>query len=335
MPNLIDLGSPLHLASDDQLIASLVARRPLAERRTALKELIGRRVKRAAPILRRIARSATAAPELRMTAAIALGQEPGAENRRALEAALGAKDDEVARRTAEALGRIGDRKSLEALRTSPVPGAPAAARAHGFARALISYRLGLGTDLVLAQGAPARLDPKRATTLPIAPIGRVNLAQAKARLPRELPELPVHLEGGVELKCNGVDLLVVPHAAPAKAMRGNFVPAVVFRRAHSLGHFTVHLYILAHPIRPGAWALHGARPDGTIAYKGEAHGDLKQLRFTLDALDVPLAPPFFMEGALDPKTAVLDVTAARTARTASKQNLTPARAVPGPGVATS
>lgn len=314
MPSLTPSDAPLHLASDEQLIASLAARRPLAERRVALKELIGRQPDHAAPLLRRIARSAAAPPELRMTAAIALGRHADTGNRRALQAALNAGDDEVVRRAAEALGRIGDARSLAALRKAPVPSAPAAARAHGFASTLISYRLGLGTDLVGRVGAPAKFDKKRAMSLDIARIGRATAAQAKERLPRELPGLAVNIEGGAQLTCGGAHLLVLPHAAPSKAMRGNFVPAVVFRRAHSLGHFALHLYILAHPSGGDVYVLYGARPDGTIAYAGEARSDGPQLRFKLGALDTALAQPFLMEGMLDPKTAVLEVTSAITAR---------------------
>lgn len=325
MASRMDLGGPLHLASEAQLIASVGARRPLLERRLALKELIGRKVKRAAPILRRIARSAAAPAELRMTAAIAMGRDPDPANRRALEAALAAPDDEVVRRAAEALGRIGDRKALAALAETTVPGAPAAARALGFARSLISYRLGLGTELIGRQGAPAKLNAKRATPLGIAPIGRKAVAEAKARLPQELPGLAIRAEGGVALTCGRTDLLVLPNAAPAKAMRGNFVPAVVLRRADSLGHFALHLYILATPAGGGRFTLHGARPDGSIAYAGSAWGEGERLAFRLEALDAALAQPFLMEGALDPKGAALEVTTARTAPAKQARALVPRR----------
>lgn len=322
-----DFDLTLLSASEEDLVASLGARRPEAERMAALRTLAGRGVKKAAPILRRIARSAASIAPMRAAASIALGRDADRANQTALLAALKAPEDEVVRRAAEALGRIGDRKALTALRASTVPREPAAARAHGFARSLISYRLGLGSDLLATRTPPQPLE--REEPVEAAPIRAETLARIAPRLPEEVPAIRLAPAGGAALSCERNDFLILPAEAPGEIRRTNAVVGVVLRKADSLGRFSLHLYLMTHPAGGGKLALFGVRPDGTVTHRGELTPGDETHTFRFEALDTRLATPLTLEGRVTTDRKAVTVTRATTGHRANTA-LSRAR-VPGKG----
>lgn len=310
-----DFDLALLSASDEELVASLGARRPEAERAAALRILAGRGIKKAAPVLRRIARSAASIASLRAAASIALGRDADRANQTALIAALKAPEDEVARRAAEALGRIGDRKALSALRAGAVPRQPAAARAHGFARSLISYRLGLNSDLLVARIPPQPLGAEE--VVEAGPINAEILRQISTRLPEEAPAIRLAPAGGVALRCERNEFLILPSEAPGDIRRTNAVVGVVLRKADSLGHFALHLYLMTHPAGDGRLALFGVRPDGSVTHRGEVMPGDQGHDFRFEALDTPLSSPLLIEGRMDAARKAVAVTRARTGHRAN------------------
>ena len=303
MARVPDFELPLFAMSDEELIAKVGARGPAGERGEALRLLVRRSIRRAAPILRNIARKAAPIASMRATAAIALGRDADPANQAPLIAALKAPEDRVVRRAAEALGRIGDTKALAALRASRAPSAPAAARAYAFAQSLISYRLGLGSDLIVSQTPLARRerkgDPVAVSAIPTAVARRVA-----GTLPEEAPAIALAPKGGIAFACRRVAYVVVPAVKPHDPTKVNAVAAVVLRRSGSLDRFALHLYILAHPAGDGTAALHGVRPDGSVTWRGEMREGHEGPTFVLEALDTPLSSPAKVEGMLTPDGAI-------------------------------
>lgn len=279
----------------------------------AVKELARRKSENAAPVLAAVMLASAAPAEARAAAAVALGKEARPEHEHALELGLKTDDGNVVRRAAEALGRIGGREALAALQAVPPPPEPAARRALAFARSLVSYRLGLGVELLrpseaLAVAAPAET---RATSLKWGPVGKELLGRVAAGLRRELPAISVAPEGGVELDCVGDRFVLLPTADAAKAAQSNFLPAIVLKRSHSLAYFSVHLYLLSHSLGEGLFALFGVRPDGTLTHEGALRSADGAFDFELVALDTPYSPPFAIEGRLLPEEPRIEVRAAR------------------------
>ena len=309
MASAIDFELTLAEMSDEELEASLGGRRPPEDRTAALRALVGRGIRRVTPTLRRIARSSTSIAPMRATAAIALGKDADPANQAALIAALKAPDDRVVRRAAEALGRIGDAKALVALGKSAVPVAPAAARAHDFARSLISYRLGLGSDLLRTR-LPLQPRGRKDETAEGAPINAATLKRVTATLPEEAPGIALAPKGGVHFKCGRSEVLVLPAAKPGDVSRTNAVVAVALRRSGSLDRFALHLYLMAHPAGDGTAALFGVRPDGSMTHAGSMSVAKKGWDVRLEALDTPLSRPTLIEATLAPDGARIEKTKA-------------------------
>ena len=241
---------------------------------------------------------------------MALGKRPSAGAEAALKAALAASEPLVVRRASDALGRIGGPEALETLRTVATPREPAAARALGFAKSLIAYRHGLNQELLSAP-APAPLRGEGAP-LTVEPASAQLKAKVAERLPRELPAVTVRVEAAVRVACERQEAVVLPASAPAVLARSSALAGVVMKRAHSLGHFVTHLYILSHPDSGDRLALFGVRPDGTMTHTGAAWPEGNGLRFKLEALATTYADPMRIEGQVDADGAVT-ITGARAA----------------------
>jgi hypothetical protein len=301
MSNETDLETILPSLGDEELIAAVETRAGGAGGAAALKELVRRDSPRAGPVLAAVMLDTRSCSDMRAAAAIALGRKARPEHRRALVEALKADPPNVLRRAAEALGRIGTREALPALGAVPVPADPAARRALAFARSLLAYRLGLRGERLRPPGDSGALPVgEGATRLRPVRVGKKEGERVAADLERELPAIPVSLEGGVQLACAGDLLMVLPHARVPSVPTSAFVAAVVLKRSPALGRFTLHLYLLSHPSGAAKLALFGVRPDGTMTHIGSMRASGEALDFRLEALDTPYSPPVAIEGRLIP-----------------------------------
>ena len=283
---------------------------PIAMRSAATRELTRRDPAKAAPLLARLAEDRTAPPQSRAAAAIALGRRKSSGSEAALKAALPASEPLVVRRVSEALGRIGGPDAIETLRAVPAPPEPAAARALGFAKSFIAYRHGLNQELLSAP-APAPLRDEGAA-LTVEPASASLKAKVAERLPHELPAVAARVEAAVRVACARQEAVVLPASTPEALVRSSAVAAVVMKRAHSLGHFATHLYLLSHPEGGDRLALFGVRPDGTMTHTGAAWREDGGLSFRLEALAGPYADPMRVEGQVDAGGAIT-ITDARAA----------------------
>jgi len=303
MSNDHDIARAPESIGEEELVAAIQDDRQAMDPLVALKELVHRKSARVTPVLSAVVAEPRFPTDMRTAAAVELGKEVRPEHQRALIAGLRAGEPRVVRRTAEALGRIGDHEALEALQTLPLPSDPVAVRSITFARSLIAYRLGLGTQPIQPP-QPAdvlNLGETKAATLRPAPINDDLMKRIAPRLRTELPAIPVALQRGIRLTCAGNAFVLLPHEQASEMSKSSFVPAVVLKRSHSLGHFTLHLYILTHPVKEGTLALFGVRPDGIVTYTGEVRVADPVFHFRVEALNTPYSPPVDVEGSFTPR----------------------------------
>lgn len=284
---------------DQNLLGVVVGDRAVSDRIGALKELVRRSSPRAASLVRAIVQDHAAPTDLRIAAAIALGTDTRPDHQRALIGALGTPDVRLLRRVATSLGRIGGPDALPALRSVRRSEDPSATRAVEFAKTLIAYRHSLTSDWLKTPSiGTIKATVGRAQELRPGPLSPDIERRITERLVHELPGIPVSVEGGVCYRCGDNVLALLPHRTPAHAAKGSFVPATLLKQSHSLGYFSVHLYILSHPIGRDRLAVFGIRPDGTMTHTGTATTDGSQFDFRIEALNTPLSPPVTIAGRL-------------------------------------
>ena len=213
-------------------------------------------------------------PDVRAVAAVEAGKQAAPGSERALVAALRSGPPLVVRRAAESLGRIGGPEALPALRAlRSSEEEPAVARAVSFARSLISYRFGLGSDLLKTPGAGEilTLDDPEPIQIQATPVGADAVERIAPRYRLEVPGVALSPRGALQLRCDPNEFLLVPHEGIAALGERNAVVGVVLKRAQSLEYFALHLYLLSHPREEGTLSLFGVRPDGTLTHFGEMH----------------------------------------------------------------
>ncbi len=283
---------------EDELINGVTGRRPDLDRTLALKELLRRQYPRRIGLLGEVVADRQAPPELRSTAALALGEEAGAEGEAALIVALKTEEPLVVRRAAESLGRIGDRKALAALAEVRAQPGGATARSLAFARTLISYRLGLGTDRLQTPPADALLSVprERGVALKFEPVKPEAARADAAALKETLPAIAIAERGSVRFSCRTEHLwIVVSEDAAGKKGLGRIagrdaVTAVVLKQSTCPGGWYVYEYILSHPRDEKALEMFGVRPSGEMVHFGEVALKGGEAAVTLRALNTPYVP---------------------------------------------
>jgi hypothetical protein len=297
-----DVERPLEQLGEEALIQAVQGRPSEAGRLEALKELARRRSPRVSGVLSTVLLDEELPADLRAVAAVEAGKQVAPGNERALVAALRSGPPLVVRRAAESLGRIGGREALPALRaTRSYEEEPAVARAVSFARSLISYRLGLGSDLLEPPGAGEilKVDDPEPIEVQAEPAGADAVERMAPWYRLDVPGVAVSPRDALQLRCGGNEFLLMPHDALADLGRRNAVVGIVLKRAQSLEFFALHLYLLSHPNDERTLALFGVRPDGTLTHFGEMLLGPQEHAFRLNALNTPYGPPVHIEGRID------------------------------------
>jgi hypothetical protein len=293
-------------APDAELLglARQVPQRELAV--AAVRELVVRRSPRLGAVLRDILADGERDPDLRALAAVELSHDARPANREALAEVLTGAPPPVTRRAAEALGRIGDEASLTRLRRMR-PTDPVLRQTVDFARSLISYRLGLGQDLLDAPPPPRLNDADRAPPMDItfaAPPEPI-LAEAMAAAKREFPALPLAPDGALHFECGSDRFFAAFTAAVQRRktltplLEHNAVLVTVMKRAAAIGEYTAYLYVLVHPERAGRLRLFGVRPSGLAVLTGEAEVGEREAVFRVGSLSTPHLVPVTVEANYD------------------------------------
>jgi hypothetical protein len=294
----------LQQLSAGELIAALESPSEALPAGEALKELARRRTARASAVLAGVVGDARRPADLRATAAVQLGKDARPANQEALIAALPAADPQLTRRVAEALGRIGDERALEALKPLR-PRDPTARRSVAFAKTLISYRLGL-KEYRLTPPDPGELLPvQRARAVPLVARqeGAELLKRIAPTLRRELPAIRTLTRGALAFDCGDARFLVVlnrdvERPLPELTTR-NTLAGVVLKRSPGLDRYSIYEYLLVHPDGREGLHLFAARTTGIVGHYGSARLGASEAQFTLRAVRTPYAPPLMIEGGYD------------------------------------
>jgi hypothetical protein len=312
---------PLEQMGEEALVEAIRGGRSEVNGKEALAELARRGSPRASGVLSAVLVDDALPADVRAVAAVEAGKQVAPAIEPALVAALRSRSPLVVRRAAESLGRIGGRQALQALRaTRAYEEEPAVARAVSFARTLISYRLGLGSDLFEPPDAAEFLavddtDPVEVKAEPV-PAGAVEGIAPRYRL--EVPGIAVSLPGALHVRCGTNEFLLMPQQALADLARSNAVAGVVMKSAQSLGYFALHLYLLSHRKDEGTLALFGVRPDGTLTHVGEMHLGDREHTFRVSALNTPYGAPIDIEGRIELATHRIVLTRALVNRRRSR-----------------
>jgi hypothetical protein len=305
--------------TDEDLVAAVTGHRPGLERSAALKEFVHRKSPRMGDFLSQVIVDPTMPLELRTTAAIALGEEDVPQAEDALIAALESDKPALARRAAESLGRIGERKAYEALARRRLPSGEQPSRASEFARTLIAYRLGLDTERLKPPAAREILEPERqrAVEINFDAVRPEDFRAAAPLLKRALPRIAVDERGSLRFSCRRERLWVIVTSAVAVPAAGkrigerSAVAAVVLKESTCPDGWYVYEYILTNPRDDRSAQVFGVRPTGEVLHYGEASLDESNAAVKLRAVNSPRVLPIVVaaeyrgrEGALDIKEAV-------------------------------
>ncbi len=280
--------------SEQELVEAVDGRHPIRARVQALKELSRRPSAVVTRVLTAAIGERTAAAELRIVAAVALGRGVQPEHREALTSALGDPDPGVVRRAAEGLGRMGDQSSLEPLAAAGKTGAPAAAAAIAFAQTLISYRLSLGTHRVTEPPREAMLSVREPVDLKIDAPDERRVEAIRRSLEASPAGVALTVDAPVLLNCGGDELAILLNQEiasakdPKRAGAQDAVAAVVLKH-FSRGAWAPLEYIFLHAAENGA-ALLGVRPNGPVTRAGTARFKAKAAEFELRTANTLYAP---------------------------------------------
>jgi hypothetical protein len=277
-----------------------------AEPTEALRELLRRRPART-PLLAEIVADRKRPPELRVTAAVALGRQRAPAAADALVAALRDKDPAVLRRAAESLGKVGDERGLAALEALDPPRGPTK-RSVDFAKTLISYRLGLGKHQLRRPPAKDELavERRRAERIEATAPTRPTLKRIMADAAQELPGIPVTDQGALRFACGDHEFVVLVtkdlerQSDLSPLGRRSTAVGAVLERSPVEDRYFLSEYLLSDPGPQGSGIrLYGVRPSGTIVHIGEVVAETGA-KFELRALDTRFSPPLALDGAYDP-----------------------------------
>ena len=218
---------------------------------------------------------------IRRQAVALLGDVPAKASVRALLGELGKADPPMEFEVLRALARVGDARASEAIEALPKTDSPALARARGFARTAILYRLGAEVDkkaeqCVMPRGTP--LPIKRATPEAIArTIAAYRGSTYGIRFQRAL---------GFAMVCEGYRhaILLDEGVRLGQLIRDlrakRRIAGIVAMDDRSTGQFLPRRIILTRPDGDGV-AVSVVRPSGEVALFGALRPNGKGLALVL------------------------------------------------------
>ena len=285
--------------------------------KAAIGELVRTRSPRRTSVLTEVVRDEKQDTDVRAMAALHLGRLAIPAHREALLEVVSGSLDPVRRRAAEALGRIGNEESLAHLRRLR-PRDPVVKRSVNFARSLISYRLGLGTDLLEAPPARRLASSQRVRSVDTAipPATGILLEEALAASREELPAMRLSSAGARQLACGANQFVLAfnrefhERKTLSALRRRNAVLMVVLWKPSTLDFFETYMYVLAHPEREGRLRLLGLRSMGLITLTGEIDLRERSAAFRIQSTRTPHQVPLELEGNYDHETQSIEFTTA-------------------------
>lgn len=265
----------------------------------ATDELLGRESSSTA--YARIVDDESSSLALRVRAAEALGRVGGYVGRAALARALESSHARLVRQAAGSLGRVGiatDRDVLDAVK----PSGAQAQHIFGFARSMISYRLGLGTDLLSTPRRMSKIATGKSRSMEVTPITSPRLRSViEATTASPVPLTGV---GALRVNCDGVETIVALSrnmrrpGASERSLEVNQVAGTVLRPVRSTVELTAHLYVLTHPCDEETVEIFAVRRTGVVALWGYGTFDSDAFHFELRSVEGLRSPTMLFVGRL-------------------------------------
>lgn len=256
--------------------------------------------------------------DLRATAAHALGQKAMPKHRATLRQVVDDDEREVARRAAEAMGRIGGEAELKKLRTLR-PKDPVVKRAVETAKTLLTYRTGAtrGRLSVPQPSETLTLGKAKAGEIVIQAVDPEVLAGISDHLKKMLPQLPL-ARSAHTLECGKAQFLVVLHKDLAKknldTMKGkSMVAGALLRQAQIDGTYYLDGEILTHPGTGNSVRVFVMRHSGEVSHYGELALGEKSAAFNVTAMNTRHAKPIELRGSIAYRTLNITVERAKVA----------------------
>lgn len=256
----------------------------------------------------RIVDDSSCSVAVRVRAAEALGRVGGHAGRSALARALESDHSRLVRQAAGSLGRVGiatDREVLAAIE----PAGGQAKRILGFARTMISYRLGLGTDLLDTPRRMSKIVTSKARSMEVT---RVSSDRARAVIEATtVSPVPLTGAGALQVNCDGMETIVAlgrdlrRPGATRRALEVNQVVGAVLRPIPSTAELAAHLYVLTHPCNDDTVEIFAVRRTGVIALHGLGVVDGDAFSFELRTVDGLRSPTMLFVGRCEGGTPTL------------------------------
>ncbi len=259
-------------------------------------------------MLRALVLDAREEPRVRVAAAMALGERPSRDAEAGLLSCLEVEDPMVLAVVIKSLGRIGGRRSLQALQGMGYHQARFVNQQRDLAMMLIAYRHGIDIE---SDPIPFKR-PVRRVRGAEDHVLKTSLRQLAGKAVTAVLDryrdnrygLELSTERAFEIDMDGGRLvLLLNRAATRKALLGAlFDRPLILGLAAQLQHetetFSTRFIVFARPSGPGAARLMGVRSDARPALAGEVSQTADGLAFVLSDVERPGTAPMRIEGTL-------------------------------------
>ncbi|MEL6126947.1 MAG: hypothetical protein AAFR57_11240 [Pseudomonadota bacterium] len=268
----------------------------------AFVELSARQPKEALEDAAKVLQNHRAAPDLRRAAIETLGRTPTREAGAILAENLRAEKPAEVRDTLRALGRIGGKAELAAVRRMRVPGGSPLFRDVEASARLIAFRNGLDGVRIKRPGTRDLIGPPsdKVQEMPSRPVKDEALRPRAKEVQRAVPGIKLALDRAVELECLGARLWFYNSAALRdggidKAREVPQIPMVIMGHAACPSHMFLYGYVMSQPGDEGL-ELFVTRLRGDVTHFGQVRLSRQDAKFELEALRSRLAPPATLAG---------------------------------------
>lgn len=302
----LDLDQYPEGTESEALRAAMATRAPDPERaRLALKTLAARYPDEVLPEAQRVAADPTLPDSLRSVAAVELGRHAEPETQQTLIEMIPTASPGLSRHVFRALGQIGGESTLEVLEAANAPEGPART-ALGFARSLISYRIGLPRYLLEPIRPDRKLDVlRRPVELEIDQLGRDRIEAALPDLRRQLPRLSFQRDHGTVLVCGGTEHWILMNEEVASdggrisVSERPMIAGVIVKFRECSNRFSLDEYLLVNGDGGERVTLLGTRPSGIVVHSGSIRLVGDEATFVLEATNPPYGRPLELQGRAD------------------------------------
>lgn len=247
--------------------------------------------------------------DVRAVAAISLSLSQPDKAERELIANTTVKSDIVLGRVARSLGRIGGEASLKALDKISDTKSNLVRKEVAFAKALISYRLGIERDtlrFVMADERKIKVN-KDTLKLDVRPASTKELRNCLDLLEGSSYRLNVSKDFGFKMGCGRTTFMLLMNKDSfgngilSRVMEQKQFAGLVTLRSEETGTYAVQSLVLTSPHESSTLDIMVCRTDGTALYSGRGYVKDGAMTFSVSDLERPGSVPSQITGKLSAK----------------------------------